>query len=309
MVDPKTFTKAVLERPALLLLPALEGGLFDWMGDESYLRFAYHVITGGTLRLDSPQTFNEKIAWLKLHDRQTLYLDLADKLRVRGYVSRWLGDEWLVPLLGTWSDARDIDFDVLPKSFVLKCTNGYGGTVIRREGADFDRDVARSVLAKTLATDFFGRAREWAYRDDDPRIIAEAYVDDGGARPADYKFMCFNGRVGLVCISRGLGDFETGSVSFFLPDGTRAPFKRKDYPDYPGDVILPKSYARMYDAAEKLVSRIGAPFVRVDFYETQGRPLFSEFTFYPCGGTIFFDPPEYDLAVGSLLELPGGVHR
>lgn len=305
MLDGKTFFKAVRERPSWLLLPLLESGLLDFLDDEPYLKLSYWAMTGKALDLKNPRTFNEKIAWIKINDRKPLYRVMADKLLVRDFVAEHVGEEWLVPLVGSWDDPELISLEDLPDAFVLKCSAGYGSTFICRDRESFDFAAAKAGLSKALATDYFSRGREWAYKRYEPRVIAEEFVDDaGGERPADYKFMCMNGRVKLVCVSRGLGNFEKGSVSFFFPDGSRAPFKRLDYPDYPGEDPLPPSCADMIEAAEKLASAADAPFVRVDFYDVGGRPYFSEFTFYPCGGTMFLDPPEYDGVLGAMLDLP-----
>lgn len=305
MLDKKTFWTAVRKRPSWLLLPVLESGLLDFLGDAPYLKLSYWAMTGKTLDVKNPRTFNEKIAWIKLNDRKPVYRIMADKLLARDFVAEHVGGEWLVPLVGSWDAPEDISLDELPERFVLKCSAGYGSTFICRDKASFDFEPAKAGLSKALRTDYFSRGREWAYKRYEPRIIAEEFVDDeGGERPADYKFMCMNGKVKLVCISRGLGDFDTGSVSFFFPDGSRAPFKRLDYPDYPGESPLPPSYADMVQAAEALASAAEAPFLRVDFYDMGGRPYFSEFTFYPCGGTMFLDPPESDAVLGLMLDLP-----
>lgn len=304
MLDIKTFMRAVAERPSWIFLPLFESGLLAWMPDQMYLKWEYHALTGKRLRLNPPQTFNEKIAWIKLHDRKPVYQKLADKYAVRPFIKEHLGEEWLVPLIGVWDNSEDIDYAMLPERFVLKCSHGYGSTVLCKNKADLDLAAVLKKFEKSMKTNYFTRSREWAYKGARPKIIAEALVDDhGGERPADYKFMCFNGRVRYVCISRGLGDFSKGSVSFFDADGNRMPFKRLDYPDYPGDFVLPKHFEQMKLAAEKLAENIRGPFVRVDFYEMAGHVYFSEFTFYPCGGTIFFDLPEYDEILGRELLL------
>jgi hypothetical protein len=307
MLKRHDFASAVLSRPAWLLLPLFERGTFSKMSDTDYLRLQYWTYTGKRLRLDSPRTFNEKIEWLKAYDHREIYRTLADKLQAREFFEKNLGKSWLVPLFGVWDSEADIDFDKLPDKFVLKCTHGYGGMILCRNKRKLDEDGARERLKKTLATDFYGRSREWAYCNATPRIIGEQYVDDGGGdRPADYKFMCFNGQVGAVCISRGLGDFSSGVCAFFDRDGFPAGFKRKDYPDKTDGAFpaLPKRFLEMRDAAETLARAIDVPFVRVDFYSVGSRAFFSEFTFYPCGGTMFLDPPEADLHLGKMLELP-----
>ncbi len=305
MLSGDVFWDAVRDRPSWLLLPLFEKGVFSWLGDAPYLKLQYWAYSGKRLDIAHPRGFNEKIAWIKVNDHRDIYRLLADKYEARDFVAQHLGADWLIPLLGSWDTPDQIDFSRLPERFVLKCTNGYGGAVLCRDAAALDRDAARRTLAKTLKTNFYRRSREWAYRCERPRVICEELIDDGGgARPADYKFMCMNGRVAYVCLSRGLGDFDTGAVSFFDREGRRAPFKRRDYPDVPEDTRMPDSFASMRQAAELLARAADVPFVRVDFYEVQGHPYFSEFTFYPCGGTMFLEPERYDRELGDMLQLP-----
>ena len=298
----KPTLKTILQHPRLAFLPLFNGKHLRWLPDRYYLRFEYLIITGHILHLNNPVTFNEKIQYLKVNDRREIYSYLADKLTARKFVTETIGDKYLVPLLGAWDDAGEIDFDALPDRFALKCTHGYGDMVLCQDKTTLDIPAARNTLNASLKEDFFYRGREWAYSNTHPKIMAEQFIDDGGRRPADYKFMCFNGTVKYICISRSLGDTD-GCVSFYNSDGTRAPFKRVDYPECPGADVLPRHIDEMKALAETLAKRADVPFVRVDFYEAGGRIYFSEFTFYPCGGTMFFDPPEYDEKMGKELQL------
>lgn len=304
MLEKKEFWRAVRKRPAWLLLPFFESGLLNSVRDDRYLKLQYWAYTGKKLHLNPPVTFNEKIAWLKMHDRRDIYRILADKYAVRQFVEKYLDETWLVPLLGVWDSVEAINLDDLPDAFVMKCTHGYGGTVLCRDKRTLDFEKTKMDLKKVMNTDFYGRSREWAYYQPKPKVIAEALIDDGGgSRPADYKFMCFNGKIEFICISRGLGDFSRGAVSFYYPDGSPAPFKRKDYPNYPEEQGMPQYFETMKRAAELLAEAADVPFVRIDFYEAKGKVYFSEFTFYPCGGTMFLDPPQYDGMLGNLLQL------
>ena len=209
VLDWKTWMQAMAKRPAWIFLPLFESGLLAWMPDEMYLKWEYHALTGKRLKLNPPETFNEKIAWLKLHDRRPVYQMLADKYQVRPFIQKHLGEEWLIPLAGVWDSPEEIDFDSLPGQFVLKCSHGYGSTILCRDKGELDQEEIRRTFRKCMKTDYYTRSREWAYRDAKPRIIAEALVDDrGGERPADYKFMCFNGKVKYICISRGLDNLS-----------------------------------------------------------------------------------------------------
>lgn len=288
----------------LSFLPLFEGNALRWIPDRQYLRLEYWVITGKRLHLLRPKTFNEKIQWLKLHDRKPIYRALADKYENRALVKPLLGEEHMVPLLGVWDCPDAIDWDMLPESFVLKCTKGYGGYVLCPGKSSLDRAAATATLSRTWNTDFYPRGREWAYGGPKGKIIAEELIDDGGgSRPADYKFFVMNGTVKCVAVSRSLGNRAEGCISFFGPDGTRAPFKRVDYPDYPGDDPMPACFEEMKTSAERIAQSADAVFLRVDFYVRNGTYYFSECTFYPCGGTMFLDPPEYDRKLGDLLDL------
>lgn len=312
MLEAGAFARAVRQRPSYLLLPLIESGLLGFVPDRYYLPFCYRVLTGKTLNLRHPKTFNEKIAWLKINDRDPLYQALADKYRARAFVQKWMGEQWLIPLLGVWDSPDSIDFEALPDRFVLKCSRGYGGVVACRDKDSFDVSAARETLRCTQKTDFYTRAREWAYGEKESCIIAEELIEPSvHGDPIDFKFMCMNGHVTLICASRSVSasHAKTGELSFFFPDGSLAPFRRADYPALRGGWPAPESFREMYDAAERMAQRIDAPFVRIDFYDDGGIPRFSEFTFYPCGGTMVLDPEEYDIALGGLLRLPGEVRQ
>lgn len=303
-MQKKQFWCAVLKRPFCLLIPLFQTNILRWMPDELYLRFEYWIIMGKKLHLNTPVAFNEKIQWIKLHDRKPLYQKLADKHQNRDFIKKNIGEQYLIPLLGVWENADDIDFATLPERFALKCTHGYGGIVLCHDKKTLDVEQVKKSLNRTLAKDFYPRGREWAYKGAKPQIIAEELIDDGGGtRPADYKFFCMNGKVGCVCVSRSLGMEEPGYVSFFRPNGEREAFKRVDYPDYSSENPIPECFEEMKDAATKLAKASGALFIRVDFYEMNSKVFFSEFTFYPCGGTMFLDPPEYDKTLGNLLNI------
>lgn len=308
-LDSAIFWHAVRERPSWLLLPLFERGLLRWLPDEPYLSLQHWAFYGEALDFRNPRTFNEKIAWLKAHDHRDVYWELADKLEARKTVERVLGPEWLVPVLGVWYSVDAVDFDALPDRFALKCAHGHGGVVVCRDKDALDRDAARATLRAAFDADHYSPSREWAYYEPRRRVMAEAFVDDGGTRPADYKFLCMNGRAEWACISRGLGDFGTGYVGFYDRDGEPAPFKRADYPDCPEAQGLPEGFEPMREAAEQLARAVDLPFVRVDLYEAGGHPYFSEFTFYPCGGTMRLDPPECGLVLGGSLHLPAEAYE
>ena len=152
-------------------------GFFKWIPDEPYLKIQYKTVFGCELNLDKPKTFNEKLQWLKLHDRNPLYTILADKYAVREYIKENLGEEYLIPLVGgPWKNADEIKFDELLNQFVLKCTHDSGGLVICRDKSTLNIKATKKMLNKKLKKNYYYWTREWPYKNIKPQIIAEKYI-------------------------------------------------------------------------------------------------------------------------------------
>ena len=124
------------------------------MDDESFLKMAYKRKFGKELDLKNPVTFNEKLQWLKLHDRKPEYTTMVDKYEAKAYIAQKIGKEYVVPTLGVWDKFDDIDFTKLPNAFVLKCTHDSGGLVICKDKSKLDREKARKKINKSLHSDF-----------------------------------------------------------------------------------------------------------------------------------------------------------
>ena len=164
------------------------------MPDEKYLRKCYFYKTGLKLDLDNPERFNEKMQWLKLYDRKEIYTDMADKYAVKDLVRQRVGKKYVIPLIAVWDSARDIDYDVLPESFVLKTTHDCGGVVVCRNKDSLDKKKTAAFLESHLENNYYDICREWPYKDIPHRIIAERYMRDGTRDNLPvYKLFCFNG--------------------------------------------------------------------------------------------------------------------
>ena len=282
-------------------------GLYNWLPDKPYLIKRFEAEFGYKLDLDNVKTFNEKIQWLKLYDHNPNYICMVDKYRVREYVSNTIGDNYLVPLIGVWDSPDDINFNLLPNQFVLKCNHNSGlGMFICKDKSKLNINRVKADLKKGLSENYYIHGREWPYKDVPRKIICEAYITDensneidGGLK--DYKLMCFNGEVkcSFVCADRFTGNGL--HISFFDREWNELPFER-EYPRIESLVNKPKNYELMVALAEKL--SFGIPFVRIDFYEVDQRVLFGEMTFYPGGGYEKFSPSEWDLVLGDWIELP-----
>lgn len=302
MISKKSI-KMYLTHPVQLLVRIGKKSFLKRMDDESYLKMLFKDKFGRELNLENPKTFNEKLQWLKLYDRNPLYTELVDKYEVRKHIAAKIGEEYLIPLVGgPWDSFDEIDFEKLPDQFVLKCTHDSGGLVVCRDKSKLDIAAARKKIQKCLQRNYYWNSREWPYKNVKPRIIAEQYMNGTQAKELrDYKLMCFSGRVecSFVCSDR----FSNNGlhVTFFDRDWKMLPFERK-YPSKKEGFPKPLSYEKMISLAEILSASV--PFVRVDLYEIDGCIYFGELTFYPGSGFEEFTPIEWDGKLGDWIELP-----
>ena len=281
-------------------------GLCDNMDDYEYLKKKYKQIMGKELNLENPKTFNEKLQWLKLHDRNPEYTKMVDKYLVKEYVANIIGKEYIIPTLGVWDRAEDVDFEKLPDKFVLKCNHNSGlGMCICKDKSKLDIPRTRALLNKGLAQNYYLHGREWPYKDVKRRIIAEQYMEDNpdSKELTDYKFYCFNGVVDsvMVCCDR-----KSGDTKFYFFDEEWC-LKRYNFRgiNAPPNFTFPKpnNIDEMFLIAKKLSK--GLPFVRIDLYSINQRTYFGEITFYPQSGYDKNLLIATDILWGNMINLDG----
>lgn len=301
-MNPQKLTK-YLKNPFLLFWRLGLDGHFKSIPDRLYLSLCFRIRIGHWLDWDNPRTFSEKLQWLKLHDRRPDYTRLADKLAVRDYVEKTIGARHLIPLLGAWDSADEIDFDSLPEKFVLKCTHDSDSAIICPDKSKLNIKKARASLAQHLARNYYWASREWPYRDIPPRVIAEQFmVDESGHELKDYKFFCFDGEPkSLFIASDRTSEAEETKFDFFDMDFQHLPFTN-GHPHSGRTISCPKSFEKMKALARTLSQ--GFPHVRVDLYDINGHIYFGELTFAHWGGLTPFVPEEWDATFGSWLKLP-----
>lgn len=226
---------------------------------------------------------------------------MVDKYEAKKYVANIIGEEYIIPTLGIWDKFDDIDFDSLPNQFVLKCTHDSGGLVICEDKSRLDIKRARKKIVKSLRTNYYYLHREWPYNNVKPRIIAEKYMKDSQTTDLnDYKLMMFNGELKCSFVVSNRYSTSGLNVTFYDQEWNVMPFERH-YTIDKRDIEKPVSYNIMLQLAEKLSKDIH--FVRVDFYEIQGKPYFGELTFYPGSGFEEFTPEEWDYKLGEMIKL------
>ncbi len=276
--------------------------LRDLLSSKMCIRIRYRLKLGKKLNLENPRTFNEKLQWLKLYDKNPLYIQLADKYEVRQYVKEKIGEQYLVPLIGIYKDENEIPFDNLPEQYVLKCTHDSGTVIIMNEQNNITTDEMKLILRRSLKRNFYYLGREWPYKNILPRIICESVIQTvDNCPPRDYKIFCFDGepKFAFVASDRGRGT----KFDFFDLAWNKYPFTQH-YPNSNYDIPKPKQWDEMLFLAGKLSK--GIPHVRVDFYiDVNEKILFGELTFSHFSGMEKFEPEEYDEYFGRFITLPG----
>lgn len=273
-----------------------------FLPDKTYLKLMYRLRMHSGLNLSCPETFNEKLQWLKLNNRKDKYTEMVDKYSAKEYAASIIGEQYIIKTYGVWNSFDEIDFDKLPNQFVLKCTHDSGGLVICKDKSKLDYDSAKRKIERSLKCNFYYVGREWPYKNVKPKILAEELlVDDDDDEINDYKFYCFNGKVELLYLSRGMQNHSTARINFVSLDWKPASFRRSDYKEFEVLPQKPCCLDEMIKLSEKLSKDI--PFLRVDFYEINKKVYFGELTFFPGSGFTPFLSREMDLELGKMLSI------
>lgn len=272
--------------------------------DEKYLKVYCRLSGLKNMDFDNPKTFNEKLQWLKLHNRRPEYVQMVDKVAVKDYVASIIGEEYVIPTIGVWDCPNDIEWDKLPNQFVLKTNHdgGCNGVVVCKDKANLNKRAALRELTHSFNRSSYLIGREWPYKMVKHKVFAEQYIEDkqyGELR--DYKFFCFDGEVKMLFVATGRSSVEHAYFNYFDTDFKPLNIKN-GHPISSAPIAKPQSFELMKKLASKLSKSI--PHVRVDFYEVDGCPYFGELTFFHMGGTGVFEPEEWNLKFGDWITLP-----
>lgn len=256
---------------------------------------------------NNPQDLNEKIQWMKFYSDTSLWTLCADKFRVREYIKSKGLEDILVPLYGVWDNATQINFDMLPNSFILKTNHGSGDVVRVTDKSEIDRNSIISALNSLLRNKYGYTTAEPHYIDIKPCIIAEELLSSNtsfSSTLVDYKIWCFNGIPHHIwaCYDRKKGSVcvETHDLDWnYLPETS---VFYDEFQDGGGKVPRPTNLNKMIDIA-RILSR-DFPIVRVDLYEVNGSVYFGEMTFTSQGGYMEFYTQQFLHEMGKLITLP-----
>lgn len=271
--------------------------------DKVYLSIKHFLLVGGFMHWRNPKTYNEKLNWLKIYDRNPIYTTMVDKIKAKEYVSKVIGEEYIIPTYCTWERPEDIDFNSLPNQFVLKCNHaGSYGMCICKDKSKLDFAKVRSGLADCLKEDYYLFSREWPYKNVERKILAEKYMLDNKTNELrDYKFFCMDGQCRALFIATDRQNRKEPYFDFFDADFNHLDIEQ-GHPNAPTMPEKPINFDLMKTLAEKLSQ--GIPQLRVDFYEVNGKVFIGELTLFHFGACTPFKPKSIDDKWGTWIKLP-----
>lgn len=260
----------------------------------------YQRINGRTLNWDNPCSYTEKLNYSKLYNTSPERTNLTDKYLVRTWVENKIGNEYLIPLIGVYDSFDDIDFDALPKSFIIKCNHDSGSTTVVKDKTKVNIPRLKEEYEFYLKRNFAFNTYEMHYNEIAAKIIIERLVSpsDGGEL-SDYKFLCFNGKPYYCWVD--IDRFQHHRRNFYDVKWVPQPFKQYHYDNNEYEIAKPDNLEQMVQIVTKLCE--GFDHVRVDLYNVDGRIYFGEMTFTNGSGYEEIQPDEWDYKLGELWEL------
>lgn len=284
------------------------GWASNYIDDEKYIKQQYKRKTGKSLNLDEIITYNEKIQWMKLNYKNPLLNQCVDKFEVRNYVSKKIenAETMLIPMIGVYDSIEDVDFEKLPKQFIMKLTNGSSFNYICLDKNRAEIDKIKRRFKSWIKLNYYTIGREWAYKDVKNRIICEELLlSESGNPPEDYRFFCFGGQLKFVAVDmESVKNGKKNSDYYRNLYGRNWDFINAEI-EYPNDIqnihTKPACFEEMIDVAEKLAEDF--PAVRVDFYYLNNKYYFSELTFYHASGYQNIKPLDFDKKMGEWINL------
>jgi hypothetical protein len=272
---------------------------FNTKKDREFSILRFRAQAGYQPNIDKPTTFNEKMQWLKLNDRQEIHTLCADKYKVRALVEKEIGAEYLIPLLFKTDDIKQLTLENIPdEPCIIKPNHDSGSIFIVKDKITLDLKKAQQELGRSLHRNYYHINREWQYKNIPPLVLIEKLLtNDQGDIPNDYKVFCFAGKA--KCIQVDSDRFTQHARAFYDTKWQPLPFDLK-YSKVE-EIPPPKNLKLIIELAEKLSKPF--PFARIDFYEIDNQVYFGEITFHPESGFGAFSPQEWDEKLGNMVPL------
>ena len=274
---------------------------FDIYDDKSAIEYWFNERIGYLPNIDHPKTFNEKLQYIKLYDRNPLYTLMVDKYEVKKYIKERVGESYVIPTIGVWDDFDSVPFGELPSKCVLKCTHDSGSvTIFKEKKNEEELKKIENKFRSSLKKNYHWQSREWPYKNVKPRIMAEEYIQDDEADVLPvYKFFCFDGKPYIIQAIQN-DKTEQEEIDYYDLNWNKLDI-RQNFPNSKTKMKCPEKLEEMVSIASELSK--GIPFVRVDLYCVNHNILFSEFTFFSDSGFERFYPDEWDNKLGDLIDI------
>lgn len=277
-------------------------GLLKKIPDELYIQMFYRAKTGKKIDLKHPTLLNEKIQYLKLNDHNPLYTNMADKYKVKEYIKKNIGNEYVIPTLGVWDKPEEINFELLPEQFILKCNHDSGSLIVCKDKSKIDMCDVKKKLRMCLQENYYLKGREWPYKNIERKIIAEPYLSNqDGSAIVDYKFYCYGGKPRYFMYSIGEAEHNVKNHKFDMELNSIDYLFKKTIDIEIDEIQLPNNIGIMIDIVNKLC--VDYQHVRIDLYNVDGKIYFGEFTFYTNGGVINIENEEYAKKMADYIDI------
>lgn len=272
----------------------------DHLSDEAYCKVKFKRALGSELDISNPQTYNEKVQWLKMNYRLPVFTRMVDKYEAKDYIKHLVGEDVIIPTIAVWESAEEIDPSILPDRFVMKCTHDSHTVFVCKDKEKFDFEAAKKQIGKALKKNFYYVGREWPYKNVKPRVIVEEYLEDNNSPSLlDYKFYMFYGTYKMLSITERASQHEV-FIDYYDESGTQIDMTW-GYPSSGKNRSFPKSFPQMLQLAKKLSRDL--PFLRVDMYEVNCHPFVGELTLYDGAGFDRIEPAKWDKQLGDWIDL------
>jgi len=277
-------------------------GIVKWVSPSAFVKFQYRYITHHKCDLSHPIRYTEKLQYLRLfvypYDKRVI--QCAGRVGVRDYLTDLHLEKYLIPIYGVYDSFEDIDFSLLPKQFVMKCSHGCALNYICYDKATMDMAEVAKKFHKWLKLDYGKQTLERHYSPIKPQILIEQYIGENHILPTEYKIHVYNGKARNLYIVTGR-KIDIRYTNFYI-DWT--PFDGSQFNGWKkADELIekPSNFDEMVALAEKLAKPF--PFVRVDLYDINGKIYFGEMTFTPAKGTLILDDDRCDFEMGRWLDI------
>lgn len=278
--------------------------LLSFIPTKFMLKIQFRIKFKKKLNFKNPKRYTEKIQKYKLEYKNKNMITCADKYEVRKYVKAKGYENILINNHGVYSSYKDINFDKLPKQFVLKSTNGAGAKQVivikNKDSIDFNK-LKKEMKTWTKTSSKRHGGREYSYHRIKGRIIADELIisdNPNYKKLEDYKFFCFNGKAKVVKLIFREGDLDEGN--FYDMNWNHLCVESDDKFNLK-EIKKPENFEKMIEIAEKLSEEF--PHVRVDMYNVNGKIYFGEMTFYPWSGYVKFKPDAFDYKLGEFFNI------